>query len=121
MPTVVTPATGSTYTVRLTVTDETGLQDTADVVVSSSGYTSTAPGSAGTNACLTAVAYTAPATAADSASGNSTTPPSTNTNSGGGGGGGALDWLVLWMLALPLLARAFYRPAMRSAVSNQDF
>ena len=122
MATVVTPATGSTYTVRLTVTDETGLQDTADVVVSSTGYTSTAPSSAGTNACLTAVAYTAPATAADSASSSTTPPnPTPNTNNGGGGGGGALDWLALWMLALPLLARAFYRPAMRSAVSNQDF
>jgi serine protease len=48
--TVVAPSSGS-YTVRLTVTDSTGRQDTADVVVSSSAATTTAPSTAGTNAC----------------------------------------------------------------------
>jgi serine protease len=120
MPTVMTPAAGSTYTVQLTITDDAGLTDTANVVVSSTGYTSSAPTTAGTTACLQAVSYSAPATVADSASSGNTTTPTTSS-SGGGGGGGALDWLVLLMLALPVLYRAFYRPAMRSAVSSQDF
>jgi len=124
-PTIITPAAGTTYTIRLTVTDDVGMQDTADVLVSSSSYTSTAPGTGGTSACLKNVSYTAPATAADTAASASTPPPGTNNgstaNSNRGGGGGALGWLALWMLALPLTFRLFYRPAMRSAESSQDF
>ncbi len=48
--TIVAPSSGS-YTVRLTVTDTMGRQDTADVVVSSNAATTTAPATAGTNAC----------------------------------------------------------------------
>ena len=48
--TIVAPSSGS-YTVRLTVTDDMGRQDTADVVVSSNAATTTAPATAGTNAC----------------------------------------------------------------------
>jgi serine protease len=48
--TVIAPSSGS-YTVRLTVTDNVGRQDTADVVVSSSAAMTAAPSSAGTNAC----------------------------------------------------------------------
>jgi serine protease len=119
--TVTAPAAGSMYTVRLTVTDESGKQDTADVVVSSTGATSSAPTSAGTSACLTAVSYSAPATAADSAS-SSTTPPSAQpSSSGGGGGGGALDWFALLMFVSLVASRLYYRPAMRSAESSQDF
>ena len=132
MPTVTTPASGSTYTVQLTITDDAGLTDTANVVVSSTGYTSSAPTTAGTTACLQAVSYSAPATAADGASSGVPTPPPTTTppptsttppanSGGGGGGGGALDWLVLLMLAVPVLCLAFYPPVTRSALSNRDF
>jgi serine protease len=48
--TVVAPSSGS-YSVRLTVTDNMGRQDTADVLVSSNSATTTAPATAGTNAC----------------------------------------------------------------------
>lgn len=48
--TVTAPSSGS-YTVRLTVTDNMGRQDTADVVVSSTAASTTAPSTAGTNAC----------------------------------------------------------------------
>lgn len=48
--TVVAPSSGS-YSVRLTVTDNMGRQDTADVLVSPSSATTTAPAIAGTNAC----------------------------------------------------------------------
>jgi len=112
------PMAGDSFTVRVTVTDETGQQDTADVVVSSTTASTAAPASAGNSACLTAVNYVAPVTAADAPpSDNGGNNGNNNGGGGGGGGGGALDWLALFALAL-LCA---YRPAMRSAVSNQDF
>jgi serine protease len=52
--TVVAPATGS-ITVRLTVTDDAGRQDTADVVVSAAAATTTAPANANTGKCPAAV------------------------------------------------------------------
>ena len=48
--TVVAPASGS-FTVRLTVTDDAGRQDSADVIVSSTAATTTAPAAAGPVAC----------------------------------------------------------------------
>jgi serine protease len=48
--TVVAPATGS-LTVRLTVTDDAGHTDTADVVVSATSATTTAPSNANTGKC----------------------------------------------------------------------
>ncbi len=51
--TVVAPASGS-FTLRVTVTDEAGRQDSADVVVNSNLATSSAPANAGVNACLAA-------------------------------------------------------------------
>jgi hypothetical protein len=52
---VVAPAAGS-LTVRVTVTDDQGRTDTADVVVTPTAATTGAPASAGTTACLAAVA-----------------------------------------------------------------
>ncbi len=49
--TVVAPPSGS-FTMRLTITDDAGRQDTADVVVGATSATTTAPVSAGSNACL---------------------------------------------------------------------
>jgi serine protease len=49
------PATGSA-TIRLTVSDEAGKTDSADVVVSATAATTSAPSNAGTKACLAAVA-----------------------------------------------------------------
>jgi len=48
--TVIAPVTGS-YTVRLTVTDDAGRQDSADVGVSSTAATTTAPASANNGTC----------------------------------------------------------------------
>ena len=50
------PTAPATVTVRLTVTDDKGKQDTADVTISSSTTTSAAPANAGTNACPAAIA-----------------------------------------------------------------
>ncbi|MDB6162051.1 MAG: peptidase and in kexin sedolisin [Gammaproteobacteria bacterium] len=52
--TVVAPATGS-FTVRLTVTDDAGHQDTADVVVSATSAATTAPANANSGKCAAAV------------------------------------------------------------------
>jgi hypothetical protein len=48
--TVVAPATGTT-TLRLVVTDDRGVQDAADVVLSSNAATTAAPSNAGSTAC----------------------------------------------------------------------
>ena len=48
--TVVAPATGS-FTVRLTVTDDAGHTDTADVIVSAASATTTAPANANSGKC----------------------------------------------------------------------
>jgi serine protease len=48
--TVVAPASGS-FTVRITVTDDAGRQDSADVVVSATAATTAAPANASTGAC----------------------------------------------------------------------
>ncbi|WP_129778792.1 S8 family peptidase [Peristeroidobacter soli] len=87
--TVIAPSSGS-YTVRLTVTDNMGRQDTADVVVSSNAATTSAPSNAGTTAC-------ASGTTTD---GTVTPPPAPSSGSGdlrnsGGGGGGAIGVLTL--------------------------
>jgi serine protease len=50
-----TAPTSGTVTVRVTVTDDAGRTDAADVVVSPTSATTTAPSNAGTKACLTAV------------------------------------------------------------------
>jgi len=70
--TTVQVADSSTFTLRLTVTDNQGMQDTADVAMA----TPTAP------------APPAPPT----------TPPAQQP-SGGGGGGGSLGWLMLLLLS----------------------
>ena len=54
--TVTAPASGSAIVVRLTVTDDVGKTDIADINVAPTTATSSAPTSAGTKACLTDVA-----------------------------------------------------------------
>jgi serine protease len=53
--TVNAPPAGQQFTVRVTVTDDAGGSDSADVLVGSSVVASAAPQSAGTTACLAAV------------------------------------------------------------------
>lgn len=90
---VIAPAAGSSYTVRLTVTDNMGAQDTANVVMTSSSASSSAPSVAGPGACPTDIAYSAPATPPDSTP--APIPGVPDPPSNGGGGGGALDVLTL--------------------------
>jgi len=61
--TVTAPATGTpAFTVTLTVTDDAGTADLATVTVDSTAATSSAPASAGTNACLSAISVPSPVT-----------------------------------------------------------
>jgi len=91
-----------TVTLRLTVTDDQGRADTADVLIEPTRATSTAPASAGTVAC-------APAVTSGPTPGSSTpsTPPATPTppRSSGGGGGGSLGLLTLILLGALIPAR----------------
>jgi serine protease len=103
---IVAPTAPDTYTLMLTVTDNAGRSDTASVVLTSSSVQTSAPASAGSDACLATVSYTTP-------------PPDNNSASagsgGGHGGGGALD--VLSLLALVGFALGYC--SSRCAASSQ--
>jgi hypothetical protein len=100
-----TAPAGTPVTLHLTVTDDQGRTDSADVVVNSTSFATTAPASAGTGAC---------APTSSSQPGVSTpppvTPPPTNNTpplpkpKNGGGGGGSFELLSLTLLGaiLPL-------------------
>jgi serine protease len=87
--TVVAPSGSATYTLRLTVTDDAGRQDTADVAVAATGATSSAPSNAGNKACPAAVSIMGPSS-------------SPSSSGGGGGGGGAIDLLTLVVCAVAI-------------------
>jgi serine protease len=103
---IVAPTAPDTYTLMLTVTDNAGRSDTASVVLTSSSVQTSAPASAGSDACLATVSYTAPAPDNNSASAGS---------GGAHGGGGALD--VLSLLVLVGLALGYC--SSRCAASSQ--
>jgi serine protease len=136
------PSSGQ-YVIRLTVTDDQGRIDTADVTIQPSTFQTNAPSSAGSTACPT------PITIDQSSPGPTPNPPGPSVppvGGGGGGGGGALDLLtilfnVVVVLVAALLPRrrdrsadfaqrarpasagAYFvqRPRMRSALSSQVF
>jgi len=86
-------ASGTNYTLMLTVTDNSGRTDSAQVVVGSGGARATAPAQAGNQACLAAVSYSiAPSSSGAASAGGA--------GAGGGGGGGAMDLLTLLAYAL---------------------
>jgi serine protease len=100
--TVDAPATDP-FTVRLTVTDSEGLQDTADAVVKPTSATSTAPRDAGSQACLANISIS-------QAPDPGTTPP-TPAPTSNDGGGGLIDPALL-LISLFLLAAATCRRAL---------
>jgi hypothetical protein len=77
---VTAPATG-TFSVTLTVTDEAGKKDVATVTVGSAAATSSAPATAGTNACLAAIPVASPVAVSVSPTSGSLQAGSGNTQS----------------------------------------
>jgi serine protease len=135
-----------TYTLRLTVTDNLGLTDSADLVLSTSAFTSSAPTQTAGNACppLITVDQTSPGPTPNP--NPPPTVPTTPTPGGGGGGGGAIDLLTILFNVVGVLVAALIprrrgrsadfaqrarpasqgaqfvqRPRSRSAVSSQVF
>lgn len=92
--TLIAPIAPSEYVVRVTVTDDTGASDFADITLNSTNSASNAPANAGSRACLAAVSYTVPPP--------STPPPSNPSSASGGshGGGGSLDYMTVVALAV---------------------
>ena len=100
--TVIAPVAPTTYVLELTVTDDAGRTDAADVVMTSTAAGSSAPAVAGSTACPTSVSFTVGSPPAGSGSGNT-------GGSGGGGGGGTADWLMLLAAAGSLGVRTLRR------------
>jgi serine protease len=100
---VTAPATDP-FIVRVTVTDDAGRTDTADVTINPTSAETSAPATAGSAACPTEIliAQTPPVTEPPP-----TTPPVTPSKSGDGGGGVVDPWLLL--AELSLAARAAIR------------
>ncbi|HEY5972266.1 MAG TPA: S8 family serine peptidase, partial [Pseudoxanthomonas sp.] len=105
---VIAPTSGS-IRLRVSVTDDQGRVDAAEVVVEPNRTTSAAPASAGSTACA------APVTSGPTPVGPVTPPPATpppSPGSGGrrgGGGGGSIDFVTLGLLGT-LLWRRRARP-----------
>ncbi len=96
------PGSG-TVSLRLTVTDDRGRTDSADIEVGSAVASSGAPASAGNRACPVEIV---PVVA----------PPSA-----GGGGGGALDWTGLLVLLVAALARRHQEPRGRPGLRTSMY
>lgn len=95
---VIAPSSGS-VTLRLTVTDDLGRTDSADVQVESSRATTAAPASAGTAACAPAV--TSGVTPGGAAPPSPSPSPSPSpAPPGSGNGGGSFDLVTLALLAV---------------------
>jgi serine protease len=98
------PATGS-FTLRLTVTDDQGASDSADIVVTPTSATTTSITPLSAPACPVAVVPPASQPIPDPTT--PTASPPVPSRSGGGGGGGSL---ALWfVIALTLVAIARMR------------
>jgi len=95
--TVTAPASG-TFNVTLTVTDDAGKQDPATVTVGSTAATSSAPATAGTSACLTAIAVPSPVTVSVSPLSGSLQAGSGTTQSFTATVGATLNTQVTWQV-----------------------
>jgi len=106
-PTLVAPASGaSSVTLTLTVTDDQGRSDTAEILLDSHSATTRAPATAGNTPCIAAI--TSGPTPAPGGATPTPTPtppapqPSSSSSSGGGkgGGGGSIELFTLGLLGL---------------------
>jgi serine protease len=97
--TVTAPATGTpAFTVTLTATDDAGKQDLATVIVGSTAATTSAPATAGTNACLTAITVPSPVTVSVSPTSGSLQEGSGNTQAFIATVGDTLNTQVTWQV-----------------------
>jgi serine protease len=110
--TVLAPTSGS-VTLRVTVTDNLGRVDNANVVVQSSSASTLAPASAGTTACAPAVTSGVTPGSGAAIPGSGSSSSSSSSGGRGGGGGGSLDLITLFLLPLTLLAFARHRPVQK--------
>jgi serine protease len=102
MATMLAPAVGS-VTLRVTVTDNLGRSDSADVLVEPTRSASSAPANAGNEPCIAPVTSGPTPGSISVSPGSGSSPPS--SSSGGGGGGGSWDPSSLTLLgALAFLA-----------------
>ena len=95
--TVTAPASG-TFNVTLTATDDAGKQDLATVIVGSTAATTSAPATAGTNACLTAITVPSPVTVSVSPASGSLQEGSGNTQAFIATVGETLNTQVTWQV-----------------------
>jgi serine protease len=95
--TVTAPASG-TFSVTLTVTDDAGKKDPATVTVGSTAATSSAPATAGTNACLTAITVPSLVTVSVSPTSGSLQAGSGTTQSFTATVGATLNTQVTWQV-----------------------
>ena len=95
--TVTAPASG-TFNVTLTATDDAGKQDLATVIVGSTAATTSAPATAGTNACLTAITVPSPVTVSVSPTSGSLQAGSGNTQAFTATVGETLNTQVTWQV-----------------------
>jgi len=102
--TLIAPSSGS-ITVRVTVTDDLGRTDFADVFIATNSAASVAPASAGVTACAAPVTSgptpVAPSTPTPTPA---PTPTPSTPRGGGGGGGGSLGLITLVLLGVSWLA-----------------
>src|SRR4029077_11704738 len=82
----------------LTATDDAGKQDVATVIVGSTAATTSAPATAGTNACLTPLAVPSPVTVSVSPTSGSLQAGSGNTQSFTATVGETLNTQVTWQV-----------------------
>lgn len=103
--TVLAPTAG-TVTLRVTVTDNLGRNDAADVLVGSTSASSEAPASAGTSACAApVVSGVTPGSGGSSGSGSGSSSSSGSSSGGGGGSMDAASFSLLIFLSLLGIAR----------------
>ena len=102
--TVIAPTSGS-ITLRVTVTDDQGRVDAADVVVEPNRTTLAAPASAGSAACATPVTSgPTPGCARDRRLRSTSATSDSGGGGRGGGGGGSLEFVTLILLGARALA-----------------
>lgn len=105
--TVLAPTSG-TLRLRMTVTDNLGHSDSAEVLIRPNSANTAVPASAGSNACAAPVVSGPTPRAGGSDPSPPSSPPASPRNSGGGGGG-ALGFLTLGLLGLWTSLRVAHR------------